>query len=165
MGKILKNQFSSYRSGYIGTGEPSKNVSNDQSVEPMLPRGLQGNTKVVNDLLSELSEGVRIEFQGEMRLFEILDSKKFTYGKDESDGSKITYETTYKINDAGVVAINWTFARKIQDNAWRQSIENDGGLPLSSPPNPVSPVINRILDNDEEDDDTSGVEPMLPNIR
>jgi hypothetical protein len=184
MGKVTKNVFSTHKA-YFGTGEPPKNsgIPADQSVLPLYPSGIkiegsesvQSNTdgaealyptayiKTAIDIRSQLSEAVRSQFQGTFELIDILDSSKFSYGKNDQNGDKTIYETSYKINDAGILDINWISARSIQDNSWRESIENTGGLPPSSPPNSFNPIVNR--DYKDDDDSVTGIPPLYPNLK
>jgi hypothetical protein len=184
MGKITKNVFSTHKA-YFGTGEPQKNsdIHAAQSVEPLLPAGVkiegsesyQSNTngvealyptnyiKTAIDIRSQLSEAVNSQFQGNFELIDILDSANFSYGKFNGDGTKTVFETSYKINDAGILDINWISARQIENNAWRESIENIGGLPPSSAPNFVNPIVNRKYKDDNES--VAGVPPLYPNLK
>jgi hypothetical protein len=59
--------------------------------------------------------------------------------------------------------ISWVSARSIENNAWRESIENIGGLPPSSVPNYVNPIVNR--DYKDDDDSVAGVPPLYPNLK
>jgi len=151
-----KNVFSTYKT-VLGGGMPSKN--SEKEVEGLLPAGVQGNTKTVNDLRSQLSEAVRLQFQGLYELFDIIDSAKFSYGKFESEGIKTTFETTFKINESGVLDVSWINARAIQNNSWKDAIENAGGLPPTSMP---YPIINRMFNEDDDNDNADDVEPLLP---
>jgi len=60
MGKITKNVFSTHKA-YFGTGEPQRNsdIHTDQSVDPLLPSGVQGPEKsITEDDLRKLKKEV-----------------------------------------------------------------------------------------------------------
>jgi len=145
MNKTTYGVYSTYRS-QLGNGEPVKkyetrsqkepedklqveplyptgfgmsehsNIQDNEGVEVLYPAGVQVNTRTVNDLRSQLSEAVRLEFQGLYELFEILDSERFSYGKFQDNGTKTVFESSYRINESGILDVSWTSSRSIETN-------------------------------------------------
>jgi hypothetical protein len=119
------------------------------------------NTATIPDLRSQLAEACRVEFQGCAELKEIIDSSMFTYDLTDQGGNKTEYQATFKILSSGVLDVNWTSARQIQENQTRNMINSTGGLAPTTLPNEFSPIINRTYLDDDNDDE---VPKLLPNI-
>jgi hypothetical protein len=123
--------------------------------------GVVFNTATIPDLRSQLAEACRVEFQGCAELKEIIDSSMFTYDLTDQGGNKTEYQATFKILSSGVLDVNWTSARQIQENQTRNMINSTGGLAPTTLPNEFSPIINRTYLDDDNDDE---VPKLLPNI-
>ena len=134
-----------------------ENIQDNQGgVTPLYP---VNHTRTVIDLRSQLSEGVRIQFMGEMELFDILDSEKFTFGKFDENSNKITNEASYKINPNGILNISWETARTIQENSSNELTELQT---YADEHNMLLPSNLNTRQHRKEADNSNGVSPMIP---
>jgi hypothetical protein len=120
-----------YPTGVIISGQ--RNIQDNTEIEPLLPVGvtrITNNSGTIPDVRMQLAEACRIEYQGNVEVIDILDSTTFTFERADFEGIRHLYQASYKINDSGILSVNFLSVRQLEDR-----ISPTGPSPMLPPIN------------------------------